>query len=110
MGSDQPKRIREYASTILIFVLLAGVLGFYYFKYVPERRNEFNRNAFLELGQIQTALQSKSQAYWDAFHNMIPKEKIDPEMLAQFNYKHVPKDDSIDEDDKIQPSNFELDI
>jgi cbb3-type cytochrome oxidase subunit 3 len=52
MDQDQPKRIRRFASTFGILILLAAVLGFYYFKYVPERRTEFNKAAFLELSQI----------------------------------------------------------
>ena len=109
MATDQPKRFRNIASTMGILILLAGVLGFYYFKYVPERRAEFNRNAFLELGQIKTALQTKSQAYWDAFHTIVTTGKIDLDLLAQFNYQPV-EHDKIDSDDEVQNSNFELDI
>ena len=108
MSPNPNKRFRNFASTAFILVLLAAVLGFYFFKYVPERRTEFNRNAFLELGQIQNALQAKSQGYFNAFSTIIPSGAIDTNMLSAFNYKHEPGD-SLDADDVIQPSHFERD-
>ena len=71
MAQNKTNRIREYASTIGILILLAGVLGFYYLKYVPERRGEFNQAAFLELNQIEFALQFQNNAYHDALQNII---------------------------------------
>jgi cbb3-type cytochrome oxidase subunit 3 len=107
MNQNQTKRIGDFASTIFILILLGGILAFYYFKYVPDRKAAFNRNAFLELSQIETALQSKSKAYRDAFQNIIPQGKIDRALLLQFNFKPV-KGDSIDIDDHIMPGFFNL--
>ena len=107
MSQNQTKRIGDFVSTIFILILLAGILAFYYFKYVPDRKAEFNRNAFLELSQIETALQSKSKAYRDAFQNIFPQGKIDPTLLLQFNFKPV-KNRRIDFDDHIMPGFFNL--
>jgi cbb3-type cytochrome oxidase subunit 3 len=87
MDQDQPKRIRRYASTIGILVLLAAVLGFYYFKYVPERRTEFNQAAFLELNQIEYALQNQNSAYQGALQNIINHDKVDIRAFANFNLR-----------------------
>jgi cbb3-type cytochrome oxidase subunit 3 len=76
MAQNKTNRIREYASTIGILILLAGVLGFYYLKYVPERRGEFNQAAFLELNQIEYALQFQNKAYHDALQNIIQHDQI----------------------------------
>ncbi|HEY8735382.1 MAG TPA: hypothetical protein VIL90_12505, partial [Puia sp.] len=107
MNQNQTKRIGDFASTIFILILLAGILAFYYFKYVPDRKAAFNRNAFLELSQIETALQSKSKAYRDAFQNIFPQGKVDPTLLLQFNFKPV-KGGHIDFDDHIMPGFFNL--
>jgi hypothetical protein len=85
MDQDQPKRIRRYASTFAILILLAAVLGFYYFKYVPERRTEYNRAAFLELTQIENALRNQDRAYHDALQNIINNGKFDLGTLSNFN-------------------------
>jgi hypothetical protein len=86
MAENLSKRIRAFASTIIILVLLAGVIGFYYFKYVPDRRAEFNRNAFLELSQIQSALQNQTIGYRGAIQNIIQHGRIDTSALIPFNY------------------------
>ncbi|HEX3080635.1 MAG TPA: hypothetical protein VHQ04_09235, partial [Puia sp.] len=77
MDQDQPKRIRRYASTFGILILLAAVLSFYYFKYVPERRAEYNRAAFLELSQIENALRNQDGAYHNALQNIVSQDTID---------------------------------
>jgi cbb3-type cytochrome oxidase subunit 3 len=85
MDQEQPKRIRRYASTLGILILLAAVLGFYYFKYVPERRTEYNQAAFLELTQIEHALQNQDGAYNNALQNIIHHDKIDSLAFDKFN-------------------------
>ena len=59
------------ASAFVLLMLLLVLLGFYYLKYVPDRRNELNRNAFLELNQLKYAVQYRNQAYQDALRNSI---------------------------------------
>ena len=46
MAENLGKRLRAFASTIIILILLAGVIGFYYFKYVPDRRAELTGMRF----------------------------------------------------------------
>jgi len=107
MAPNKTNRIREYASTIGILLLLGGVLGFYYLKYVPERRSEFNQAAFLELNQIENALQFQNKAYHDALQNIIQYDSIDEKALLKFNLKtNHPK---FDADDTISSSRFSLD-
>ena len=107
MAQNKTNRIREYASTIGILILLAGVLGFYYLKYVPDRRSEFNRAAFLELNQVENALQFQNKAYHDALQNIIQHDQIDEKALLRFNLKsNHPK---FDGDDSISSSFFLLD-
>ncbi|HLA57791.1 MAG TPA: hypothetical protein VK622_03480, partial [Puia sp.] len=84
MDQDQPKRIRRYASTFGILILLATVLGFYYFKYVPERRTEYNRAAFLELSQIEHALRNQDGAYRNALQNIASQDTIDVKAFDKF--------------------------
>ena len=107
MAQNKTNRIREYASTIGILILLAGVLGFYYLKYVPERRSEFNQAAFLELNQVEYALQFQNNAYHDALQNIIQYDSIDEKALLKFNLKsNHPK---FDDDDSISSSRFSFD-
>jgi hypothetical protein len=83
------------------------VLGFYYFKYIPERRTDFNRNAFLELSQIQSAFQLQNQAYRNAVENILKQNNPDPRTLLKFNYDsnaHA----TFDDDDSLAPTRFEL--
>src|SRR5450755_1353662 len=94
MDQDQQKKVRRYASTIGILVILAAVLVFYYLKYVPERRSEFNQAAFLELTQIESALQSQNTAYHDALQNIIRKHPIDSNAFIKFNLQGT-KDSNI---------------
>jgi len=84
MDQDQPKRIRRYASTFGILILLAAVLSFYYFKYVPERRAEYNRAAFLELSQIENALRNQDGAYHNALQNIVSQDTIDSKAFDKF--------------------------
>jgi hypothetical protein len=108
MNPNPTSRFRNLASTVIILILLLGVLAFYYFKYVPERQKEFNRNAFLELSQIETALQAKSTGYLKAFETIIGSDSIAADMLKEFNYKPA-LNKHIDADDVIRPSYFERD-
>jgi hypothetical protein len=107
MAQNKTNRIREYASTLGILILLAGVLGFYYLKYVPERRSDFNKAAFLELNQIEYALQYQNSAYHDALKNIIKHEKIDIDALAKFNLK--PTHPKLNKEDSISSSRFSFD-
>ncbi|HLA59183.1 MAG TPA: hypothetical protein VK622_10500, partial [Puia sp.] len=84
MDQDQPKRIRRYASTFGILILLAAVLGFYYFKYVPERRTEYNKAAFLELSQIEHALRNQDGAYYEALKIIVCQKTIDSKAFDKF--------------------------
>jgi hypothetical protein len=87
MNSSISKRIRELASTFIILILLAIILCFYYFKFVPERRTEFHRNAFLELSQMESALQSRDAAYRDAIQNILKQSPLDENSLLKFNFE-----------------------
>ena len=98
------KRIREYASSIIIFTLLAGVLSFYYLKYVPEQKSEYNRTAFLELNQIQYALLNKTKALHDALRNIIHQPQPDISSLAGFYIK--PANPKFNDSDNICSSHF----
>lgn len=105
MDQEQPKRIRRYASTFGILILLAAVLGFYYFKYVPERRTEYNQAAFLELNQIEYALQHQNRAYDDALQNIIHQDSIDSKALLKFNLQPA-NYSKFYESDKIKSGRF----
>jgi hypothetical protein len=107
MAPNLTRRIREYASTFVILILLAGVLGFYYFKYIPERRTDFNRNAFLELSQIQSAFQIQNQAYRSAIQNILRQNNPDSSALFKFNYDSAAHA-TFDDDDILAPTRFEL--
>jgi hypothetical protein len=87
MNSDTSKRIRELASTFIILILLTIFLCFYYFKYVPEHRSEFHRNAFLELSQMESALQSRDAAYQGAIQNILQQSPLDKPSLSKFNFQ-----------------------
>ena len=102
------KRIREYASSIIIFTLLAGVLSFYYLRYVPEQKSEYNRTAFLELNQIEYALQYKNQAYHETLGNIVHQLNFDINYLPKFNYKPG-KNPQSGPSDIVRSSRFEWD-
>ena len=105
MDQDQPKRVRRYASTFGILILLAAVLGFYYFKYVPERRNEFNRAAFLELTQIEHALVNQDRAYHDALQITARQATIDSMAYDKF-YLQVTNNRKLDGGKFIRSGRF----
>lgn len=69
---------RQLASAFVLLMLLIALLGFYYLKYVPDRRNELNRTAFMELNQLKNAVQYRNQAYQDAVTNSIQTVLIPP--------------------------------
>jgi hypothetical protein len=87
MRSTISKWIRQLASTFVILLLLAATLFFYYLKYIPDKRSEFNRSAFLELNQMKDAFLNRNQGYRDAIANIIHQEKLDTKALANFNYR-----------------------
>jgi hypothetical protein len=95
MSTQISKRIRDLTSTIIILILLGLILGFYYIKYVPDNRRAFHRNAFLELNQMENALQSRNTAFRDAIRNIISQKKIDSSSLLGFNYRPGSPADSI---------------
>ena len=98
------KRIREYASSIIIFTLLAVALAFYYLKYVPDQKSEFNQTAFLELNQIQYALLSKTKALHEALRNIIRQPHKENILLSGFYVN--PANANFTDSDKICSSHF----
>jgi hypothetical protein len=76
MSEGPSKWFRQLTSTFILLLLLIVLLGFYYLKYIPDRRNDLNRAAFLELNQLKSAIQYKDQAYREAFGNAVQEEQI----------------------------------
>jgi hypothetical protein len=107
MNSNVSKRIRELASTFIILILLSIVLCFYYFKFVPERRSEFHRNAFLELSQMESALQSRDAAYRDAIQNILKQTPLDKFSLLKFNFHSATG--AVPKGNEIGPTEFGID-
>jgi hypothetical protein len=62
-------RLKRLAGTFVIILLLVIALCVYFLKYVPGQKKTFHRSAFLELSQIQGALNQRNQAYRKAFTN-----------------------------------------
>ena len=71
--------LRKMISALLLVGLLAFLLSLYFLKYVPAQRTDFHRRAFLELGQIERAIQERNSANISAITNSI--RKIDADSL-----------------------------
>ena len=76
---------RQLASAFVLLILLIALLGFYYLKYVPDRRNELNKNAFMELNQLKNAIQYRNQAYQDVLRNSNQTPLIQPSVTKNNN-------------------------
>jgi len=63
--------LRKMISVLLLIGLLSLLLVLYFLKYVPDQRNDFHRQAFLELGQIQKALQTQNAGFLDAIKSTV---------------------------------------
>ncbi len=88
MAANIGIRIREFAGAFIIFSLLSLIFGLYFLKYIPAQRSNFHRNAFLELSQLENALQERNKGYRDAIHNFIIEKNIDSAALLKFfNYR-----------------------
>ena len=61
--------LRKMISVLLLIGLLSLLLVLYFLKYVPDQRSSFHSQAFLELGQIQKALQTKNAGFLDAIRS-----------------------------------------
>jgi len=61
MGEN--KVIRRIIPAVLTLLILGIFLSLYFFKYLPRRQDDYNRRAFLELEQIEKAIQSRNGAY-----------------------------------------------
>jgi hypothetical protein len=107
MSSTLSRWIRQLASTFIILILLALVLCFYYLKYIPDKRGEFNQSAFLELNQMKDAFQYRNQAYRDAIENIISQGNIDTSAILKFNYRA--DKGNIIHGNRIGPTDFEAD-
>ena len=97
---------RQLASAFVLLILLIALLGFYYLKYVPDRRNELNRIAFLELNQFKNAVQYRNQAYQEALRNSIQTSHIQPADKKN-RHKHEPASRNPDTL-RVEPAQFTL--
>ncbi|MBS1661505.1 MAG: cache domain-containing protein [Bacteroidetes bacterium] len=59
----QNQVIRRIIPATLTLLILGIFLSLYFFKYLPRQKDNFNRRAFLELEQIEKAVQSRNTAY-----------------------------------------------
>ena len=59
---------------MLTLAVLGIFLSLYFFKYIPRQQYDHNRRAFLELEQIEKAIQSRNAGYSRAIA-FIPDEK-----------------------------------
>jgi hypothetical protein len=65
MSSPQPISlpVRRFVSILLMLLLVSIFLSLYFFKYVPEQKNDYNRSAFLELKSVTDAFTGRDAAY-----------------------------------------------
>src|SRR6185312_5361786 len=91
--------LRKMISVLLLIGLLSLLLVLYFLKYVPDQRNEFHRQAFLELGQIQKALQTKNAGSLDAIRttlDLTAPDDIPASPLAKyFKFNRLPAYDTV---------------
>ncbi|HEY6900675.1 MAG TPA: hypothetical protein VI233_08540, partial [Puia sp.] len=59
----QNQVIRRIIPVTLTLLILGVFLSLYFFKYLPRQKDNYNRRAFLELEQIEKAIQSRNTAY-----------------------------------------------
>ncbi len=74
MGNIVIPPLRKLAGVFLIMIILAIFLSLYFFKYVPSEQKDFHHNAFLELKQVETALQERNKAYVAAIQNFLKRQ------------------------------------
>ena len=76
---------RKLTGVFIILALLAFFLGFYFLKYIPDRRNSFHRSAFQELSQIEGALQDRNEAFRRSILSFLSQsDSISKSPLLQF--------------------------
>jgi hypothetical protein len=86
--------LRKMISVLLIVGLLAFLLVLYFLKYVPDQRSDFHRRAFLELSQIEKAVQARNKAFIEVIRNSVdsmPADSIGNSLLNEKNYFHFEK-------------------
>ena len=76
-GAGTNTSIRKMISALLLLGLLAFLLSIYFLKYVPAQRSDFNRRAFLELSQIEKAIQERNKGYIGVITGSIDKITAD---------------------------------
>lgn len=77
---------------MLTLLILGIFLSLYFFKYLPKQQNDYNRRAFLELGQIEKAVQSRNSAYLRAL-NFIQNSRVSSPLFRSFKDGTIAKAD-----------------
>src|SRR5580698_3279312 len=54
--------VRRFISILVMLLLLAVFLSLYFFKYVPQQKNDFNGRAFTELKSVTDAFSGRDDA------------------------------------------------
>jgi hypothetical protein len=75
---------------ILILLLLGIFMSLYFFKYVPEQQNAFNGRGFMELGQIEKAVQSRNQGYIWAIETFLAHPLAPNPLIQNQHFKFDP--------------------
>jgi len=78
--------LRKLGGVIFLFVVLALAFSFYFFKYVPARKTEFHRNAFLELKQIEYAFNTRNKSFAYSLQNFNLKDQKRFDIPSLKNY------------------------
>jgi hypothetical protein len=84
-ADNQPgKPIRKIIPITLMLLILGIFFSIYFFKYVPDQQHVLNNRGFLELQQIQNALQDKETGYEKAIRVSLQNTKAYSRLLSNF--------------------------
>ncbi len=70
----------------LILLLLGIFMSLYFFKYVPQQQNAFNNRAFMELGQIEKAVEVRNQGYIYAIETFLAHPHAPNPLIRNFTF------------------------
>ncbi len=70
----------------LILLLLGIFMSLYFFKYIPQQQNAYNNRAFMELGQIEKAVQVRNQGYIWAIETFLAHPHAPNPLIRNFTF------------------------
>src|ERR1700754_1088057 len=83
--NEPAKPIRKVIPITLMPLILGVFFSIYFFKYIPDQQSTLNNRGYLELQQIEHALDDKEAGYKKAIQVSLQNTKATSRLLASFS-------------------------